>query len=102
MIRIEVLHSMDTYSFINSFRRFAARRGLPELVRSDNGTNCVAGNRELHEAIEESNKHQIKIMIQRNIKLAFNRPSASHEGGVWADAYEAYEEFSSLLLKNRR
>ena len=74
---------MDTYSFINSIRIFAARRGLPEFVRSDNGTNCVEGNRELHEAIEEWNEQQIKFMIQRNIKWALNPPSASHEAGVW-------------------
>ena len=35
-MHIVVLHSMDTHSFVSSFRRFAARRGLPELVRSDN------------------------------------------------------------------
>ena len=64
-IHIEVLHSMDTHSFINSFRRFAARHDLLELVRSDNGTNFVVGNRELHEAIEEWNEQQVnEIMIQ--------------------------------------
>ncbi|KAK3745377.1 hypothetical protein QZH41_001405 [Actinostola sp. cb2023] len=31
-IHIEVLHSMDTTSFVNSFRRFIARRGMPELL----------------------------------------------------------------------
>ncbi|XP_068671466.1 uncharacterized protein [Montipora foliosa] len=63
-IHIKVLHSMDTNSFINSFRRFA-EQGLPELVRSDNGTNFAAGNKELHKVIEEWNEQQRnEFMIQ--------------------------------------
>ena len=38
-IHIEVVQSMDTDSFVNSLRRFMARRGKPEIIRSDNGTN---------------------------------------------------------------
>ncbi|XP_068757864.1 uncharacterized protein [Montipora capricornis] len=96
-IQIEVLHSMDTHSFINSFRRFAARRGLPEFVRSDNGTNFVVGNRELREAIEEWNEQQInEFMIQRNVKWVFNPPSASHQGGVWERCVRKHKKNSQL------
>ena len=38
-IHIEVAHSLDTDSFVNSLRRFIARRGQPEQMRSDNGGN---------------------------------------------------------------
>lgn len=83
-IHIEVLHSMDTHSFVNSFRRFVARRGLPKTVRSDHGTNFVAGNREMREPIDEWNLRQIdEFKIQRNIKWIFNPPAASHQGRVW-------------------
>ncbi|KAK3734086.1 hypothetical protein QZH41_000409 [Actinostola sp. cb2023] len=45
-IHIEVLHSMDTTSFVNSFRRFIARRGMPELdlnshLESSRATICI-------------------------------------------------------------
>ena len=40
-VHIEVAHNLDTDSFLNSFRRFVARRGSPELIRSNNGDNFV-------------------------------------------------------------
>ena len=53
-IHIEVIQTMDTDSFINSLRRFFARRGVPEVTRPDNGTNFVSGNRELRELLSLS------------------------------------------------
>ena len=46
-IHIEVVPSLDTDSFLNAFYRFMARRGEPEVVRSDNGANFVRADREL-------------------------------------------------------
>ena len=43
-VQIEVVHSLD--SFINSMRRFIARRGEPEQMRSDTGGNFVRAERE--------------------------------------------------------
>ena len=83
-IHIEVANSLDTESFINALRRFIARRGQPEEMRSDNGGNFVRGERELREAIEGWNQTQIHdYLLQRNIKWKFNPPAASHHGGVW-------------------
>lgn len=83
-IHIEVLHSMDTDSFINSLRRFMARRGRPEVIRSDNGTNFVAGNKELSQAIDQWNSQKIhEFLLQRQVKWVFNPPAASHQGGSW-------------------
>lgn len=58
-IHIEVVQSMDTDSFVNSLRRSIARRGIPEMIRSDNGTNFVGGNKELRQAIADWNDEQI-------------------------------------------
>ena len=41
-IHIEVIHSMNTDLFIDSLRRFMARRGKPEIILSDNGTNFTS------------------------------------------------------------
>ena len=83
-VHIEVAYSMDTDSFINSMRRFIVRRGTPELMRSDNGTNFVGGNKELSSAISQWNVQQIhRFFLQKHIKWIFDPPSGSHHGGVW-------------------
>ena len=38
-VHIEVVHSLDTDSFINALRRFNNTRGCPKTIYSDNGTN---------------------------------------------------------------
>jgi len=102
-IHIEVLHSMDTTSFVNSFRRFIARRGMPELVRSDNGTNFVAGNKELRETINEWNERQVhEFMIQRNIRWIFNPPTASHHGGTWERCIRTIRKILNALIKEQK
>ena len=97
-IHIDVLHSMDTHSFINSFRRFAARRGRPELVRSYHGTKFLAGNRELREANEEWNDQEINETSSR-YSTPFRIPPRRSLGAMLTK--HKLEEFSGLLLKNR-
>ena len=50
-VHIEIDHSMDTESFINTTRRFIVRGGRPEEIRSDNGGNLVKGVKELRKAV---------------------------------------------------
>ena len=58
-VHIEVIHGMDTDSFSHALRRFMSRRGKPQEMRSDNGTNFVGGNRELKEAIDQWNQDKL-------------------------------------------
>ena len=42
-VHIEVGNNLDTDSFVNALRRFVARRGQPDEIRSDNGReSCVS------------------------------------------------------------
>lgn len=83
-VHIEVSHTLDTDSFINALERFIARRGEPKEIWSDNGTNFVGAQRELHRSIKDWNQNQIhEHLLKREITWNFNPPEASHMGGVW-------------------
>jgi len=83
-IHIEVLHTLETSSFLDALHRFIARRGTPRILRSDNGTNFVGAERELRESLERLDQEKIRgIIATEGIRWVFNPPAASHMGGVW-------------------
>ena len=76
---------LDTNSFLNVFSRFASRRGTPCYVLSDNGTNFVAGDKELKELVKELDQKKIvrKSSGAGEIEWQFNPPASPHFGGVF-------------------
>jgi hypothetical protein len=83
-IHLELAQSLETGDFIMVLRRFLNIRGNVKQLRSDNGTNFVGAERELREASENWNQHQIEEhLVQRGIEWIFHPPYASHMSGVW-------------------
>ena len=77
------LLSRAVHSFLNAFYRMTSRRGLPQEVISDNGTNFVGANTELKELISKLDKSKIEKSAANNgIKWHFNPPLGPHFGGV--------------------
>ena len=84
-IRIEKLDSLEADTLINAFVRFCARRGVPEKVGSDNGTNFVEGEKELREAMrnwKDDSKAKAHL-LQEESKWEFNPPAVFHMEGIW-------------------
>ena len=67
---LDVVHSADGKSFVNSFRRFISRRGCPAIMVSDNGSAFIA---------EETQK----FVSNRFIDWRFNIAFAPWQGGIW-------------------
>ena len=83
-IHLEVLHTMEADSFINALLRFAARRGFPNKVWSDNGTNIVGARSEMSRSMKQLDRSKIiRAARQKDVEWVFNPPYASHHGGVW-------------------
>ena len=76
-MHLEVAYSLDTDSFLGAFSRFTARRGVPKVVISDNGTNLTAAEKELKSMLEELNDKKIEQKL-REIMWKFLPPAASH------------------------
>lgn len=82
-VHLELSYSLDTDSFLNAFYRFVSRRGLPNIVLSDNGTNFVGAVRELKELVEALDRDKIVDSVaNKGIEWRFIPPVAPHFGGV--------------------
>ena len=59
---LEMASSLDTDAFLNAFVRMTARRGWPQQMLSDNGTNFVSASRELWDLVSAINQDKIQRM----------------------------------------
>ncbi len=84
-IHTELAVQLDADSFLMAFRRFVSIRGHPKEVFSDNGTNLVAGERELRIGLLELEKEGrvFEKLAEMKVHWHFSPPSAPHFGGVW-------------------
>ena len=101
-VHIEVCESLDTSSFINALRRFQARRGPVTYIRSDNGTNFVAAEKELREELKRLREKGVhEFMLKEGITWVFNPPGASSHGGVWERQVRSIRKILSALLREQ-
>jgi Arginine methyltransferase-interacting protein, contains RING Zn-finger len=79
-VKLELVSSLSTDSFIQAFRRFCSRQGRPQVVYSDNGTNFVG----FHSVSEKLDWDDIaKHASAKKIEWRFNPPSSPWWGGWW-------------------
>lgn len=81
-VHIDILASLDTYSFLMALCRFIARRGKPAELLSDQGTNFKGGERELHEAFQALGPSLKEELSAHQISFKFKPPSPPHFGGI--------------------
>ncbi|XP_018307413.1 uncharacterized protein [Mycetomoellerius zeteki] len=95
-VHLEIVSDLTTDGFLAALRRFAARRGLPEHIYSDNGTNFVGASNQLKEVYallnSENHKHRInKFASDRRIVWHFIPPAAPHFGGLWESTVKLFK-----------
>ena len=101
-VHIEIAHKLDSDSFLMAFHRFMARRGKPQKVFSDNGTNFVAANKELAEEIATINDKKLQDeMLVQAVEWSFNPPHAPHTGGVWERLVRSVKSIFRHLVHDR-
>jgi transposase InsO family protein len=101
-VHLEIASSLTTDSCINAIRRFIARRGPVDIIRSDNGTNLVGAEAELRREIQNWNQSNIgRTLEQLNVQWIFNPPSASHHGGFWERMIRSVRKVLYCLLRDQ-
>ena len=102
-VHFEVVPSMDTSSCVMGIERFAARRGTPSVLWSDNGTNFVASDKELLQNVRNWNQQVLtESLVKKGIQWKFNPPSAPHHGGVWERLVRSFKHVFYAVIGNRR
>lgn len=101
-IHIELVSELSTNSFLLCLRRFIARRGVPERLCCDNGTNFVGAATKLAEFekqfLSESAIDIINLYsTSKGFEFCFIPPRAPHFGGLWEAAVKAAK---TLVVKN--
>ena len=80
-VHMEVVPELDTDSCLNAIMKFIARRGKPNTIISDNGTNFVGAEREFAEYVAAWNKEGVEeILVQRGIRWKINPDGSSSVG----------------------
>ena len=101
-VHIEDAQSLDTESCLAAVTRFIARRGYPNTIISDNGTNFVAAANELKSFVNESDRAKIESdLAQKKIVWKFNPPRAPYFGGVWERLVQSCKKVMIAILENR-
>ncbi|XP_053392355.1 uncharacterized protein LOC128555028 [Mercenaria mercenaria] len=100
-VHLEMAFGLDTDSFLNAFYRISSRRGLPEKVYSDNGTNFIEAYKELLELYNQMDKQ--KIIEKGNshrVKWHFNPPQAPHFGKLHESMVKSAKRAIYAVLKS--
>jgi len=98
-VHIEKLYTLETDSFLNGFRKFVSRRGMPSKVWSDNGLNFVGSNNEIAKCMKEIDIGKVQSYgVQNGIEWSFIPPNAPHMGGIWERIVGIIKIILSALL----
>jgi len=81
-VHIEAVEDLTTNAFLAAFKRFISRRGKPNMVWSDNGTNFIGARKELAVYVSKVDG----CLASEGITWKFNPPAAPHFGGIWESA----------------
>lgn len=106
-VHIELATDLSSEGFLAAFDRFIGRRGVPEHVYSDNGTNFVGASKELREIYDlfetpDFRKAIGTYAIAKRIEWHFNPPLSPHFGGIWEAAVKSFKHHLKRVLKDQK
>lgn len=82
-LHIELVTSLSTDAFMAALKRFTSRRGKPDKIYSDNGTNFVGAARELKLFFKINCNKFSQRLLDEQITWHFIPAHSPHFGGLW-------------------
>lgn len=93
---LEVVMDLSTKKFLNAFRRFVSRRGIPSRMYSDNATNFAGSKNQLadlkkffvNEATQRTLQHW---SVENHIDWKTIPARSPHFGGIWESVVKQFK-----------
>ena len=106
-VHLELVSDLTTEAFIGTLRRFVARRGKPNIIWSDNGTNFVGAARELKDcyafANDKDTQHAVsQFCLCHGIQWKFIPERAPHFGGLWEASVKSMKSHLRKIVGNAK
>jgi len=98
-VHLELVANLTSDAFLQSLRRFVARRGRPHVIFSDNGTNFEGANNLLGKLDWKKIQEETGLW---KIQWNFNPPSAPWWGGFWERIVGLVKTLLKRVLGNAR
>jgi len=104
-VHLEAVSDLTAEAFLACLRRFIARRGKPQSIWSDHGTNFVGATRllaELFQFLRQRNTEEVitDFCSSQNIRWDFIPEHAPHFGGLWEAAVKSMKLHLSRIVGN--
>ena len=111
-LHLELVPNLSVATFLQAFRPFVARRGLPSRILSDNAKMFKGGAREIKKIVRSANV--LRYMADKGVTWEFIVEKAPWHGGFWerlvrcvkrclkkivGRAFLSFEEMRTLLIE---
>ena len=102
-VHLEVTTDLTTAAFIASLKRFIARRGCPETLHCDNGSNFVGARnelRDLYHFLADDNHNNLihQHLLKNRVNWTHIPERAPHFGGLWESAVRSMKKHLRRLM----
>ncbi len=100
-VHLDVCMDLSTDEFLAVLRRFMARRGVPNTLYSDNGTNFVGASSEIKKFLQHKDTKQTMshLTSTHDVKWKFIPPRAPHMGGLWEAGVRCMKTLLKKIVK---
>ena len=104
---IEIISDLTTEAFLAGLKRFIARRGLPQEIHSDNGSNFLGAKNDLNDlyhflqsttTISSVNQY----LLSQRVQWQCIPERAPHFGGLWEAAVKAAKYHLRRIMGTQR
>ncbi|XP_029178658.1 uncharacterized protein LOC114946376 [Nylanderia fulva] len=104
-IHLELVSDLTTDAFLAAYRRFTARRGLCQIIYSDNGITFKGSEAELHRLFSETSATGQAVaaaVTSDGVEWRYISPRALNFGGIWESNVRSIKRHLYRIIGNSK